>query len=215
MDEYKFSGVELTPAIFSKLLIELFDGKQFKRTTAIDEVVKFHQDKGGLLGKKEYVSVFKKACQMLSEQGLVNRGYGTWRLNYQVLETKVLKEKPPEGNDLFVPEKIIGDGTESVYLYYYDTYRKYAETNSKCIWECKIGRTEQDPLNRIFNQAGTCYPEMPIVALVIRCENAVYLESALHGIFRFKNRWIKTAPGTEWFLTSPDEVEKLYQYIVK
>ena len=66
MSEYKYAGVELTPNIFSELLILLFDGKQFKRTTAIEVVTKRHYDGGGILSKKEYVSVFKKACQNLA-----------------------------------------------------------------------------------------------------------------------------------------------------
>ena len=62
MSEYKYAGVELTPNIFAELLILLFDGKQFKRTTAIEVITKHHHDSGGVLGKKEYVAVFKKAC---------------------------------------------------------------------------------------------------------------------------------------------------------
>lgn len=34
MDEYKYRGVELTPRIFTELLILHFDGKQFKREKA-------------------------------------------------------------------------------------------------------------------------------------------------------------------------------------
>ena len=56
----------MTPNIFAELLILLFDGKQFKRTTAIEVITQYHHDGGGVLGKKEYVSVFKKACQNLA-----------------------------------------------------------------------------------------------------------------------------------------------------
>lgn len=62
MDRYKYEGVELTPNIFAELLIRFFDGKQFKRQTAIDIIVSFHKDNGGLTAKNEYVSVFKKIC---------------------------------------------------------------------------------------------------------------------------------------------------------
>ena len=58
MSEYKYAGIELTPNVFAELLILLFDGKQFKRTTAIEVITKYHHDGGGILGKKEYVAVF-------------------------------------------------------------------------------------------------------------------------------------------------------------
>lgn len=99
-------------------------------------------------------------------------------------------------------------------VYYYDTYKKYAETCGHSIWECKIGRTDKDPLQRIFGQAGTCYPELPHIALIMKCSNSFQLESALHNILKLRNRWIENAPGTEWFLTSPAEVESFYHMIV-
>ena len=91
---------------------------------------------------------------------------------------------------------------------------KYAEICGHSSWECKIGRTDKDPLQRIFGQAGTCYPEPPHIALIMKCSNSLQLESALHNILKLRNRWIENAPGTEWFLTSPGEVESFYHMIV-
>ena len=213
MNEYKYAGVELTPNIFAELLILLFDGKQFKRTTAIEVITQYHHDGGGVLGKKEYVSVFKKACQNLSSSGLSNIGYGTWRLNYEIPEVEVIEEKIRDTVE-YAADKTIGAGYSAVYVYYYDTYKKYAEACGHSIWECKIGRTDKDPLQRIFGQAGTCYPELPHIALIIKCSNSLQLEAALHNILKLRNRWIENAPGTEWFLTSPAEIESVYHIIV-
>lgn len=213
MSEYKYAGVELTPNVFAELLILLFDGKQFKRATAIEEITKYHHDGGGFLGKREYVAVFKKACQNLSSSGLSNVGYGTWRLNYEIQEVEVIEEVVKDTVE-YTADKTIGSGDNSVYVYYYDTYKKYAETRGQSIWECKIGRTDKDPLQRIFGQAGTCYPELPHIALIIKCSNSLQLESALHNILKLRNRWIENAPGTEWFLTSPAEAELFYHMIV-
>lgn len=214
MDEYKYAGVELTPNVFAELLILLFDGKQFKRTTAIETITQYHQRHGGVLEKKEYVSVFKKACLNLSKSGLTNIGYGTWRLNYQVKEVEIVSENDEYDAVEYSADKTIGTGEKSVYVYYYDTYKKYAEACGKCIWECKIGRTDKDPLQRVFGQAGTCYPELPHIALIIKCDNSSQLELALHNILKIRNQWIEGAPGTEWFLTSPTEVENLYSMVV-
>ena len=116
MSEYKYAGIELTPNIFAELLILLFDGKQFKRATAIEEITKYHHDGGGILGKKEYVAVFKKACQNLSSSGLSNIGYGTWRLNYEIQEVEIIEEEVTNTVEYAV-DKTIGSGDNSVYVY--------------------------------------------------------------------------------------------------
>lgn len=214
MDEYKYRGLELTPNIFAELLVLHFDGKQFKRAAAIDTVIEHHKSGGGLLEKREYVSVYKKVCQNLSEYGLINVGYGTWRLNYKVKEVEIIQEGDSTNDISYDVDQVLGNGESSVYVYFYDTYKKYAESMGQSVWECKIGRTEKDPLQRVFGQAGTCYPELPHVALIIKCDNSIQMESALHNILKLRNQWIESAPGTEWFLTSPKEIEELYHLVV-
>lgn len=214
MDKYKYIGLELTPNIFSELLVILFDGKQFDRKTAIETVMEYHRKNGGVLGKKEYASVFKKASQNLNKKGLSNISHGIWRLNYKIHEVEFIKEKEEKLSIEYTFDKTIGIGENSVYVYYYDIYKKYAENSGKIVWECKIGRTDRDPLQRIFGQAGTCYPELPHLALIMKCDNSAQLEAALHNILKLRNRWIENAPGTEWFLTSPDEVELIYNTII-
>ena len=136
-----------------------------------------------------------------------------WRLNYENPEVEVIEEKIRDTVE-YDADKTIGAGYNAVYVYYYDTYKKYAEACGHSIWECKIGRTDKDPLQRIFGQAGTCYPELPHIALIIKCSNSLQLEAALHNILKLRNRWIENAPGTEWFLTSPAEIESVYHIIV-
>ena len=214
MNEYKYVGVELTPNIFAELLISHFDGKQFKRSVAIDIITKYHKNNGGSLNKKDYIAVFKKACSSLSKNGLVNIGYGTWRLNYEVQELQIIEDDHSENAVPYNVDKTIGTGAQAVYVYYYDTYKKYAESIGNHLWECKIGRTDRDPLQRIFGQAGTCYPELPHIALVIQCDNSSSLESVIHNILKLRNRWIESAPGTEWFFTTPAEIESIYKTII-
>lgn len=214
MGEYKYSGLELTPNIFAELLVLYFDGKQFKRTTAIDTIVRHHKEGGGLLEKKEYVSVFKKTCKTLGTKGLVNIGYGTWRLNFHSKEVEIVPSEASKESIPFEADRTLGKGKNSVYVYYYDTYRRYAESQGLQEWECKIGRTDKDPLQRVFGQAGTCYPELPHVALIIKCDNSTQVEAAIHNILKIRNKWVRSAPGTEWFLTSPQEIERLYLTII-
>lgn len=214
MEEYKYKGVELTPSIFAELMVLLFDGKQFKRQTAINDIIQYHKTGEGALEKKDYIQGFKKACRILSTKGLINIGYGTWRLNYKVQEVEIVEADKKEAIN-YSSEKTIGIGNNALYVYYYDTYKKYAEQNGRNSWECKIGRTDKDPLQRVFGQAGTCYPELPHIALIINSIDSSLLESTIHDILKFKNKWIRTAPGTEWFLTTPEEIEKLYYFITE
>lgn len=212
--EYKFNGIELTPAIFSDLLIQLLDGKQFSRQDAIDAVIKYHQENGGLLNKPSYVSVFKKAAQNLKESGLENIGYGIWKLNHRISSTEVVFSQKPSTEIAFHADLEIGSGNASVYVYYYDSYRELAGLKGNEKWECKIGRTDVDPISRIIGQAGTCYPELPHIALIIYCDDSSLLEKALHNILMLKKRWLENSPGKEWYITSPNEIEEIYRSIV-
>lgn len=211
---YKYKGIELTPAIFSELLIQLFDGTQFSRQDAIDAIIKYHQENGGTLNKPSYVSAFKKATQNLKDTGIENVGYGIWKLNYQIDSTEVVVSQKTSSEISVHADLEIGSGNASVYVYYYDSYRELAIIKGSRSWECKIGRTDVDPIGRIVGQAGTCYPELPHIALIIYCDDSSLLEKALHNILKLKNRWLENSPGKEWYITSPNEIEEIYKSIV-
>lgn len=214
--EYKYKGIELTPAIFQELLIKLFDGKQFSRQDAVDLITSYHIEHGGILNKaaSSYIQVFKKATQYLKNFGIENVGYGIWRLNYEKKEIEIISIEKKIENINFSSDKELGTGKNSVYVYYYDGYKKLAKLQGREIWECKIGRTDVDPISRVMGQAGTCYPELPHIALIIYCDDSSLLEKAFHSILKLKSRWLSEAPGTEWFITSPEEVEQMYYSII-
>ena len=215
---YKFIGLELTPEIFKELLILLFDGKQFSRRAAVDEIVNYHKANGGSLAKESYVPAFKKAVQSLKNKGIENVGYGVWRLQF-VEKDKEIEILPSPGSDAnqvsYEADKVIGKGKRAVYVYYYDTYKELALLKGNKRWECKIGRTDVDPIARIFSQSGTCYPESPHLALIIYCEDSLLLEKAFHSILKINNKWLIDSPGKEWFLTSPEEIEQMYHSIIQ
>lgn len=213
MEEYKYAGVELTPQIFSELMIILFDGKQFKRPMAIQTITEYHKQHGGMLTKKEYINVFKKACSYLKENGLTNIVQGTWKLNYKIKETQIVSQ--PDANIInYEADKVIGQGNSAVYVYYYDVHKRLSNLEGRNLFECKVGRSDVDALQRILSQAGTCCPELPHVALIILCENSHLLETTIHNILKIKNRHILSASGREWFMTSPKEIEDIYMSIV-
>lgn len=215
-DKYEYSGLKLTPAIFAKLIVILFDGKQFTRQTAITKVSEYHVSNGGIVEEdRDLVSVFKKAAHDMQKKdvGLTNKGYGTWELHYQIHENTEIVEDIEDNYTMSTADEILGTGSKSVYVYYYDAYKTLASIRGQNSWACKIGRTDRDPIQRVIGQAGTCYPELPHIALIIYCDDSVALESALHSVLRYQDKWIKDAPGTEWFFTSPNEIKEIYSLI--
>ena len=161
-------------------------------------------------------------CTNQLKDRITNKGYGMWYLvpdgniddesNEEEIEVSEIEN---ENNDVNIQQsdKIIGSGYKAVYIFYYDTYKQYANLQGKNIWACKIGRTDTDPISRVFGQAGTCYPELPHIALIIKCANSSIIETTLHNILKLRGKWMEDAPGTEWFITSPDEIETIYNGI--
>lgn len=70
--KYEYTGLELTPKVMAEILIEIFDGKRFTRSEAIDECKKFHTEHGGILQNTDYTGAFKKAASDLKKDGIKN-----------------------------------------------------------------------------------------------------------------------------------------------
>ena len=119
--------------------------------------------------------------------------------------------------------KRLGKGSQEVYLYYYRAYKENAVLKKinpvwrvgygKVLWRCKIGEThDQDTATRVKQQIGVS-PEKPIIALIIGTDDSRRLEKMVKDILKFWGRQIKDAQGTEWFMTSPVEVESIYDFL--
>ncbi len=108
-------------------------------------------------------------------------------------------------------ERTIGSCRNSVYLYYNQQKRKNAESKGENIWECNIGRTIREPHTRINEQAGTALPAENLkIGLHIKTDREEKIERIIHDILKVRGKHIADAPGREWFLTSPSEVEEIY-----
>ena len=81
--------------------------------------------------------------------------------------------------------KIIGKGSESIYLYYFPTYQLFNKLHLEVSYfPCNIGKTLGDVKDRVSKQIGQQLPERPKIALIIKtddCEalvlSQVYLDS--------------------------------------
>ena len=122
--------------------------------------------------------------------------------------------------------KDIGSGNQSVYLYYFPTYRlnsiyyiKYVDDSHETpIYKCNIGKTIGDVKDRVNNQIGQQLPEKPKIALIIRTDDCEALETKIHDKLKRKGCWLDPKSGAdvigvEWFLTNPSQVEGIVKSI--
>jgi hypothetical protein len=226
LPEYRYKGQPLTPAIFKELVIELFQGKLTERHVIVEEALRIHLARGGTNSRaQDLPRSVKKALSELREAGLAeNPSFGYWRVIskdptppeavHALEETRPADYVQSQGDPPVeepAADIILGVGSGAAYLYYLPTYRILAESNGEKLWPCKVGRTGQDPLTRILSQAATALPEKPHVAIIIHTDQPAVLESTLHGALTLRGRLIEDSPGSEWFLTNPDEVLALAQ----
>jgi hypothetical protein len=110
--------------------------------------------------------------------------------------------------------KLLGEGSQKVYVYYYENDRKAAISEGKTTWDVKVGKTSGDVDARVKGQgAATARSRLPIIALEIRTQNADLLESALHSILKFCGLHIRKDGGSEWFEANPFLVESIYHHL--
>ncbi|MFJ7831858.1 GIY-YIG nuclease family protein [Peribacillus sp. NPDC046944] len=225
--EYQYKNLPLTPKVCKHLILELFIGRLEMRQTIQNEVTKTHLDRGGkdtIAGDKS--RIIKKALEILKKEGLAdNPSYGYWVISdssFKVSEETDVTvpirdniknhhtESSEETKDDYEADIVLGEGTSAVYLYYLPSYQL---NRQKDTWACKIGKTDRDPLQRILSQASTALPEKPKIAVIIKTNNSLVLEQAVHNILTYRNKKIGTALGKEWFDTNPDEFLKIVQFI--
>ena len=149
-NEYKYSGKPLTKPMARELVEELFKGKTVTKKDIVRRVDEIHLQRGGKRAETKVPPV-TNVLVSLKEKGLAhNTSLGVWHI--------INKDESIEENGV----KRIGSGNSSVYLYYYPTYKQFAELRGEDTWPCKIGCSEYpSPIHRIYEQTGTGMPEQP------------------------------------------------------
>lgn len=230
-NDYKYSELPLQPRLASELILEVFTGQIVKRKTIISAITKLHHSKGGKSEDKNYTATFKKALQYLEKEGkaksLTKGGgpIGYWQIGsisdfsngnqHEGVETPSTSHIAGEKRVVKSgkPEKTIGTGEGAVYLFYHDNDKHRAESEGKSFWQCKIGMTERDPIERIKAQTSTATAEPP-KTYVFRTDTPDAMEKAIHAILDACGKRVKSSRGKEWFITSPDEVENIYTGLI-
>ena len=198
---YEHAGKPLTLKIARELVIEMFSGKTGVEKKELKRVVdEMHTKRGGSLSTNEMHPV-SAALSVLKKQGLANNpSRGEW----SIFPTPSIHPKNLFGSNTV---RTLGEGKNSIYLCYYSAYRCLAEYEGKEFWACKIGSVE--------TQVPSEMPELPEIRLVLKTDDPENLEQILHNILTFRGKHIADAPGKEWFMTSPSEVEDIYKMIIK
>ena len=111
----------------------------------------------------------------------------------------------------FESESTIGSGRNSVYLYYYQWDQERAKSKGQSVWECKIGKTERPLQERLREQATD--PENFKLGLHIKTDRPKDIEDIIHDDLKKRGRHRGESLRKEWFLTSPSEVEEIYNFI--
>lgn len=201
IEDYKYTGFPLTPAIFSEAASLIFQERTVARKNVIDRVVEYHESNGGTPPRGQVTALAKKSFQDMEAKGVVQKtgAYGFWKFGGGA-----------SGFDNLAPEPKL---SPAVYAYYYPAYRDLAIANGENHWPHKIGMTRVNASGRIKEQIGTALPESPVISIFENVDNPERIEKAVHAILMARGKGIKLSPGSEWFDTNLSEIEELIKFL--
>jgi hypothetical protein len=221
-ENYKYAQQPLTSSIAKELILEEFPGKGYqKRSVFTQTIVSLHSQRGGApAGAKDVDRVIKKALELLEKEGLASSpSYNNWIVSNSnpAVGAPPASELAIERENNLAPkaEKEYGSGDEFVYLYSFETYREIAKHREEARFPCKIGRSSVDPVTRVLSQASTALPEYPTIIRLYRTNESRSLEAIIHGTLTLRGKYLENSPGTEWFITSPEEVDEIFFWIAE
>ena len=110
-------------------------------------------------------------------------------------------------------QRVFGKGEDWVYCYYLTSQKKQGDTQ----YPCTIGRTSGGTMKSvrkyIEGQMRKAVVEPPKIPLLFRTDACVDLEGAIHRVLKLRGQQID-APGNELFMTNPEEVLEVYDFII-
>lgn len=80
----------------------------------------------------------------------------------------------------------------------------------------KIGRTNKDVEERVAYQCkGSATFDNPVILGRWQAKRVGAVESAIHATLKSRGKWRENVPGTEWFNTTPAEVEAILRFVTQ
>ena len=214
-NRYEYVKKPLTPKIVQYLIIELFAGQTIQKQEMMRVVDETHRERGGLPSRARFHHPVTLALYDMKREGRAenpNPGDGNWFIPLSSQGDESVDDENVNSEETNLnSERVIGSGEGSVYLYYYPAYKRLAELDGEQVWACKIGKARNDPLIRIGSQTRTALPEYPKVGLIIKTDELRLMETTIQNILKIQGKQKQDAPGKEWFVTSPSEVEQVYE----
>lgn len=220
----QYTGKTLDAGIARELILELFAGQTVHRNDINKRVIDIFLERGGEETEKMKKRVGEARGDLSSRyRQAKHKGDGYWMISSRpetekasvepsLRPKKTIHAREPQAKtrSALHPRKTIGSGSGCIYVYSYPIYQSAAESKGETIWECKVGKTVNDPTFRVKEQT-TGMPESPKIYLVIKTDKPELLEKIIHNILDFRGKKKPNSPGAEWFITSPGEVEDIYQ----
>jgi hypothetical protein len=231
------ANLPFTPRTIEDLILQQIAGRSVKRGDLFVAVMAAHLQRGGANPTTNALMALKKSLSNLEKRGLAKSAEGYWTAIEELpvieppfpapkaasesatappTEVKIRSVSEPQSRSEKEngSRKLLGEGHQKVYVYYYENDKKAAISEGKTTWDVKVGKTSGDVDARVKGQgAATARSRSPIIALEIRTQNADLLESALHSILKFCGLHIRKDGGSEWFEANPFLVESIYHHL--
>ena len=211
-NQYEYAEKSLTPKIAQHLIQELFAGQTVQKQEIMRIVDETHRERGGLPARAKFPPVTMALTNMKREGLVENPSQGYWFIPSSPQSDESVDDESVNFEEANLDSgRIIGSGKQAVYLYYFPAYKRLAKLQDQKIWPCKIGKTRYDAISRIRSQTRTALPEYPKVGLIIKTDELRLMENTIQNILKLQGKQKQDAPGIEWFITSPSEVEQIYK----
>ena len=191
-----------------------------ERGDIIREVKEMHRAGGGKPWRtKKESPAFQKVLNKMRTDGLASSvDRGLWRIEGTDATTDdgqppgIDQDSDSAGDEGEVMAEEQEPSVGFIYLYYLPAYRVQAEGRGEAVWPCKIGRTGAGADER-WRQHAAAFPEEPVVSELKQTFRPQAWEHAIQSMLTIGGRKKEDSPGSEWFITSPDEVSKLVNLI--
>ena len=211
------------PDIAQMIRAMLSSGTWTKRSEIVRHVCRGIEERGVPARQAAVIAAVKKVLRQMKDDGEIRGGLdeGTFA-HYQLAGDDVaLPATAPTAEQAIGPAaarpgagvdvaRMVGQGKQSVYCYFYEADRVHSTTKGLVCWPCKVGLATRDAAGRLREQGAITSRSAPAVwALEIRTDDASGLERAIHRVLKYAGRQT-TGGGAEWFLTTPQMVEAIY-----
>ena len=190
--DYPYAGVPRAPRSTRRLIIDLYAGNDLAvpkneiNQNIEERHIALRGEPASETGMRNLIGNALQVLPNTSYRGTINK-QSYWRINRLEL----------------------GTGSNWVYCFYFRRDQNRAVSDNKWCWKCNIGRTGNDPFDRIGTQTSGA-AEKPIIPLLIKTDDEQALEPYIHGILRERGRHLTNTNTNEDFITCPSEIAQIF-----